>query len=339
MKTISFAVPCYNSAAYMDKCIHSLLACGNDIEILIVNDGSTDDTLEKAHRWQQSHPDIIRVIDKQNGGHGSAVNAGLDQAWGLYFKVVDSDDWLDPPAMSNVMAYLRSQVKIQEPTDLVVGNYVYEKLFEGTHTTIHYRNVFPIERPFTWTEIGRFRLGQYLLMHSVIYRTQLLKDIGLKLPDHCFYVDNIFVYVPLPHVHTLYYLDVDMYRYFIGREGQSINEDVMRSRIDQQLHITKMMIEAVDIEEATTEAKLARYMENYLAMMMCICSTFLRMDESREAETKRSDIWNFLRTRHPPTYVRVRNNILNVVVNLPGHLGRNIGLGAYQLARRMYKFN
>ena len=110
MKTISFAVPCYNSANYMEKCVDSLLPCGDDIEIILVNDGSTrDNTAEIADRLAEEHPGIVRAIHKENGGHGSAVNAGLAAAQGYYYKVVDSDDWLDKNAMDVIMPYLREQ--------------------------------------------------------------------------------------------------------------------------------------------------------------------------------------------------------------------------------------
>ena len=201
MKTVSFAIPCYNSADYMDTCIESILECDfgnrNDIEILIVDDGSTkDNTAEKADEWERRHPGIIRAIHQENGGHGAAVNAGLEHATGRYFKVVDSDDWLDREAMESIMRYLRMQSELKDPTDLVIANYVYEKVHEGTRTVMNYRNVFPRGREFTWDEVGHFGQSQYLLMHSVIYRTDLLRDCGLKLPEHTFYVDNIFVYVP-----------------------------------------------------------------------------------------------------------------------------------------------
>ena len=99
MKLISFVVPCYNSQAYMKKCVDSLLVAGEDAEIIIVNDGSTDITLKIAKTYRANFPSIVRVIDKPNGGHGSGVNAGLKVAEGLYFKVVDSDDWLDKAAL------------------------------------------------------------------------------------------------------------------------------------------------------------------------------------------------------------------------------------------------
>lgn len=339
MKTISFAVPCYNSAAYMDKCIESLLKCGDDIEILIVDDGSTkDDTAAKADEWQKRCPGIVRAIHKENGGHGSAVNTGLANATARYFKVVDSDDWLDEGAMAEVMKYLRLQMELKEPTDLVIANYVYEKVHEGTRTVMRYKNVFPEGCEFGWDEVGRFGPSQYLLMHSVIYRTDLLRDMDLQLPEHCFYVDNIFVYEPLPQVETMYYLDVDMYRYFIGREDQSVNESVMMGRIDQQLRVTRTMIDAVDVM-SIEEKRLRQYMENYLAMMMCICSVFLRMRNTPEDEEKRDAIWRYLKEADATLYRRIRTNLLNLGTNIPTEVGRRAGLGGYHIAQKVFKFN
>ena len=304
MKTISFAVPCYNSANYMEKCVDSLLPCGDDIEIILVNDGSTrDNTAEIADRLAEEHPGIVRAIHKENGGHGSAVNAGLAAAQGYYYKVVDSDDWLDKNAMDVIMPYLREQKSRAEEvggnatgTDMVIGNYVYEKGFENSRTVMRYTNVFPTDKEFGWSDVGHFRSSQYLLMHSVIYRTQLLRDMDLKLPEHCFYVDNVFVYVPLPHVQTMRYFDVDMYRYFIGRDDQSVNEKVMLSRIDQQIRVTKTMIDAVDLN-TVENSHLRKYMHNYLSMMMCICSVFLRMEQTPENEEKRADVWAYLKAK------------------------------------------
>lgn len=340
MKTITFAVPCYNSAAYMDVCIESILKCGDDIEIIIVDDGSTkDDTAAKADAWQERVPGIIRAVHQENGGHGQAVNTGLSHAAGRYFKVVDSDDWLDAPAMREIMDYLRLQGEREVQTDLVIGNYVYEKVHEDSRTVMHYRNVFPEGHEFGWNEVGHFLQSQYLLMHSVIYRTQLLRDIGLVLPQHTFYVDNIFVYVPLPHVKTLYYRDVDMYRYYIGREDQSVNESVMMGRIDQQLRVTRLMIDAVRLPDGVPEKRLEHYMENYLSMMMCICSIFLRMIDTDEAEDKREAIWDYLKQNNPDVYRRIRRSALNMGTNLPTQLGRRIGITGYRMAQRIFKFN
>ena len=224
-KLITFAVPCYNSAAYMDHCVETLLQGGDDIEIILVDDGSTkDDTPAICDRYAQQYPDIVRAIHQENGGHGEGVNQGIRNARGVYYKVVDSDDWVDVPALKKALDKLRQFVRDGKLVDMLVCNYVYEHVEDNTQRVMHYRNVFPRNRVFGWEQIGRFRPSQYLLMHSVIYRTQLLRDCGLELPKHTFYVDNIFVYQPLPLVRNIYYLDVDLYRYFIGRADQSVNE-------------------------------------------------------------------------------------------------------------------
>lgn len=339
MKTITFAVPCYNSAAYMDHCVESILACGTDIEILLVDDGSTkDDTAAIADRWQEQYPDIVRAIHQPNKGHGGAVNTGLENATGFYFKVVDSDDWLDAEAMKPLMEYMRSQVQAPVPCDMVVANYVYEKVDEGVQKVMGYTNVFPEGYEFGWDEVGTFLPSQYLLMHSVYYRTDMLRKMGLKLPEHTFYVDNIFVYEPLVYVRTMRYFDVDAYRYFIGREDQSVNEKVMMGRMDQQLRVTRQMIDNVD-PQAVRNRHLRHYLRNYLSMMMCICSVFLRMRGGAQDEADLQGIWDYLKEKNPSLYRRVRTNVLNIGTNLPTSLGGKIGLKGYHIAQKIFKFN
>nr|WP_272873461.1 glycosyltransferase [Pseudoflavonifractor phocaeensis] len=340
-KIITFAVPCYNSAAYMDHCIETLLTGGPDIEIILVDDGSTkDDTPAICDRWAERYPDIIRVIHQENGGHGEGVNQGIRNAAGVYYKVVDSDDWLDTEALSKVLDKLREFIRRGHPLDLMVCNYVYEHVEDNTQKVMRYTNVFPRNRVFTWNEIGRFRPSQYLLMHSVIYRTQLLRDCGIELPKHTFYVDNIFVYQPLPYVKTIYYMDLDLYRYFIGRADQSVNEKVMVGRVDQQVRITRIMIDAHDLNQVhQSQPKLGRYMFNYLSMMLTISSVFLIIDGSPAALGKRTELWEYLRTVDRRLYHRMKYRALSAVSNIPGYQGRRLSVGLYHLARKIYKFN
>ena len=228
MKLLSIAIPCYNSEAYMCRCIESLLPGGDAVEILIVDDGSKKDrTGEIADEYEAKYPGICRAIHQENGGHGEAVNAGLRAATGIYFKVVDSDDWVNGEAYQEVLEVLRRFVYGDETLDMLVTNFVYEKQGAKHKRVMQYKTALPKRELMTWDDVKVFILGQYILMHSVIYRTQMLRDCGLELPKHTFYVDNIFVYQPLPSVKTLYYLDVNFYRYFIGREDQSVNEQVM----------------------------------------------------------------------------------------------------------------
>ena len=223
MKLLSIAIPCYNSAGYMRKCIDSLLPGGEDVEIIIVNDGSSDNTPDIAEEYRERFPGIIKVVNKENGGHGSAVNAGLEQARGLYFKVVDSDDWVSQSAYIQILDKLGELLHGGKSVDMMISNFVYEKEGEKHRKVMKYHHALPQEEIFTWKDVRHFRVGQYILMHSVIYRTNLLRDCGLKLPENTFYVDNIFVFNPLPYVKTMYYMDVNFYRYFIGRADQSLS--------------------------------------------------------------------------------------------------------------------
>jgi glycosyltransferase involved in cell wall biosynthesis len=341
-KLISFALPCYNAAEYMDKCIESILAGARNfldrIEIIIVDDGSTkDDTATKADAWQVAHPTIIKAVHQENGGHGEAVNTGLANATGRYFKVVDSDDWLDREALSLILVRLK-WLEASE-LDMLVTNYVYEKVDENKQKVIRYKGILPEDRIFGWEDIGTFKPQQNLLMHAVIYRTQLLRDIGLKLPSHTFYVDNIFVYVPLPAVKSIFYLNCDLYRYYIGREGQSVNETVMIGRIDQQLRITRIMIDAFHLKEDVASPRLRRYMFHYLAMMMAICAIFLRLSGKEDAEEQRLEMWRYLKEKDPASYSKIRGGVLGLSANLPGKAGRSLSLSGYHVAQKVFKFN
>ena len=338
-KLITYAIPCYNSAEYMDACIESILACNrpDDIEIIIVDDGSTkDNTLEKAQTWESTNPGVVRAIHQENGGHGAAVMTGLEHARGTYFKVVDSDDWLDNEANVTMLDKLAS---FDEPLDLILVNYVYEHTADNTSEVMSYRRMLPVEQLFTWDDCGHFGLTKYILMHSVIYRTQMLRDCGLTLPRHTFYVDNIFVYVPLPECKRIYYMDVDLYRYFIGREDQSVNETVMIGRIDQQLRVTRIMIDSFLLERDVKSSRLRSYMRNYLTMMMVICTVFSMMSDREDKEQMRADIWKYLREHDHETYVKIRRSVMGVGTHLPGKAGDRVLLSAYHIAQKVFKFN
>ena len=216
------------------------------------------------------------------GGHGEGGNQGIRNATGVYFKVVDSDDWLDTDALQQVLAELRAHLIDEQPLDLMMANYVYEHVADNTQNVVDYKGILPEGREFTWKEIGKFPPSKNILMHSVIYRTEILRACGMELPKHTFYVDNIFVYQPLPQVKTIYYMNLDLYRYFIGREDQSVNEANMIKRVDQQLRVTRIMMNAVDVYALPPEqAKLRAYMLNYFSMMMAISSIFLTLDGSK----------------------------------------------------------
>ncbi len=338
MKYISFAIPCYNSAEYMEHAVESILEGGEDVEILIVNDGSKDETSEIAKKFEEKYPTIVKAIDKENGGHGDAVNVGLRHAAGKYFKVVDSDDWVDKSALSRILQLMHEWEEAGEEVDMLVSNYVYEKTGANNKKVIHYRGVLPENKVFGWDDTGRFGIAQYILMHSVIYRTELLKLNQLHLPKHTFYVDNIYVYYPLPYVKKMYYLDVNFYRYYIGREDQSVNEKVMISRIDQQIFVTKSMIDMYRLKRIPNK-KLRNYMINYLAIIMTVSSILCIRSKKDENLEKKKELWKYLKSNQYSVYWKIRYSILGQTINLPGKSGRKISSFVYVVARRFIGFN
>ncbi len=338
MKLLTAAIPCYNSAAYMHHAIDTLLSGGEEMEIIIVNDGSIDDTQKIAEEYQARYPSIIKVIYQENGGHGEAVNTGLANATGLYFKVVDSDDWVNEKALAQVMEVLKNLIADGNSPDLFLANYVYEKVDAKKKKVINYHRALPENRIFTWNDIMHFRQSQNILMHSTIYRTKLLKSCGIRLPKHTFYVDNIFVYQPLPYVKTMYYMDVNLYRYFIGRSDQSVNEQVMIKRIDQQLRITKIMIESHNLQQLKSK-KLQKYMIKYLSMMMAVSSVFLIKEDTEESLNKKQELWDYLKNYDKWLYRRIHSQILGQSMNLPGKFGRRLVELGYNIIRKIYGFN
>lgn len=339
MKVLSIAIPCYNSAAYMEKCIHSLLVGGEDVEIIIVDDGSTkDNTADIADEYAAKYPTIIKAVHQENGGHGEAVNTGLKNATGVFFKVVDSDDWVNEAAYKRLLSTMKYMISSGTQLDLLIANYVYEKEGVKRRKVVSYRNALPVEQLFSWDDVKHFRIAQYILMHSVIYRTQLLKDCALELPKHTFYVDNIFVFHPLPYVKTMYYIDVNFYRYFIGRDDQSVNESVMISRVDQQLCVNKIMLDYfVSIKIDNKQCR--RYMLNYLKIMMVISSVMLILSETDDNFDKKKELWHYAYSKDIGVWFSLRWGVLGMCVNIPGRGGRKVTKTGYKIANKFIGFN
>jgi len=339
LKLLSVAIPCYNSESYMRNCIESLLPGGEEVEILIVNDGSTKDrTAEIADEYERNYPGICKAIHQENGGHGEAVNAGLRNATGIFFKVVDSDDWVDQDAYKQILDTLRRFVYGDQTLDMLISNFVYEKQGAKRKKVMNYRTALPRNQVFSWKDVKVFMLGQYILMHSVIYRTELLRECGLVLPKHTFYVDNIFVFHPLPYVKTAYYLDVNFYRYFIGRVDQSVNEKVMIGRIDQQIRVTRQMLDSYD-KSKVHSGKLRRYMVRYLEIMMVICSILAIKSGTEENMMKKKEIWEYLKKKDYFLYLRIRWGFLGQSMNLPGKSGRQVSIAGYKISQKFFGFN
>lgn len=334
MKLLSIVVPSYNSQDYLNKAIESVTDLNDArIELLVVDDGSKDETFAVAKQYQAQFPNIVVAIHQENKGHGGAVNAGLQHATGKYFKVLDSDDWLNEEALKRVMDTLTEFENNQQTVEVLFTNYVYEQEGAEAKKVVRYRYIFPENKIFQWGDTRPFPTGKYIMMHSIIYQTQALKASGLQLPEHTFYVDNLFVYVPLTKMTTMYYLNVDFYRYFIGRDDQSINEKVMMKRIDQQIKVNKVLIDSYDFSHQLHPFQ-ERYLLKHLEIVTNISSALLNRIGTDDAFEKRQELWRYLRENNPRAFKKLRLGLFGFLTTFKTKIGIKLSNQLYKLIRR-----
>jgi len=297
MKLISFIIPAYNSEKYLNIAVDSLLIAGNDVEIIIINDGSKDQTLAVANSYKGAYPDIVRVIDKVNGGHGSGINTGLLAATGLYFKVIDSDDWVDAKSLTKLIEQIKDHIDKHQEPDMYITNFVYEHVEDDTKFERDYSPNFPINQIFDWSHTKKaFKYSKTLMMHALIYKTHILKDIDLEMPEHTFYVDNLFAYVPLPFMKSIYYMKIPFYRYFIGRPDQSVTLKNITARYDQQIRVFRLMSDAYTYDLINKLPNgLSSYMKHCIGSMMIITQMFTVANDSQERRTDLKNLWKHVK--------------------------------------------
>lgn len=333
-KLLSIGVPSYNSQDFMHKCIDSLLTGGAEVEIIIVNDGSKDRTGEIADEYAARHPDIVRVVHQENGGYGAAVNAAMKAATGLFFKIVDSDDWVDSSALAKVLSTLKTLNDNGTLPDIFITNFIYDKVGARRKKVMRYHGALPEMMLLNWSDVGHLKKNQYILMHAITYRTEVLRDCGLALPHHTFYSDNLYVYIPMQYVKSLYYLDVDFYHYLIGREGQSVQEDIMISRIDQQLRVNKLMIDQSATVSISNKWQ-QRYLFSYLGIITLVSSILLVRGGEPEHYEKKEQLWSYIRSKDKSLYRRLRYSTFGILAHTPGQ----ISVPLYKAANKVFGFN
>ena len=336
MKLLTVTVPCYNSQDYMRHCIESLLPGGERVEILIIDDGSKDDTGRIADEYAEKYPTIVRVIHQENGGHGEGINQGLRHASGTYFKVVDSDDWLsdDFPAFLDLL----EQCEARGGVDLAVTNYYYVHSDGIGDRSINYSSVLPEGRVFTWADTRPFRIHQMLTIHSCTFRTENMRKWGCELPKHTFYEDNLMVYLTLPHTRRMVYMNADLYRYAIGRPDQSVQRTVMMKRYHHQILVTERCFTSCHLDDIQ-EPRLKRYMRHELFVMFGIAILFTRLNRTVETDAALERMWETCMAFDPKWGGYFRNRSPLRFICLPGRFGQNVSGLVYKLANKVVRFN
>ena len=336
MKLLTVTVPCYNSEAYMEKCVDSLVAGGERVEVIIIDDGSKDRTAEIADAYAEKYPTIVRVIHQENGGHGEGINQGLIHATGKYFKVVDSDDVMseDFPAFLDKLEECEANGGI----DLMVTNYYYVHTDGVGDRSIKYGNALPAGRIIGWGDTHRFAMHQLITIHSATFRTELMRVASEPLPKHVFYEDNLMVFRTLPHVKRLYYMDVDLYRYWIGRPDQSVQAKTMMKRYTHHLLVVEKCFKACDFD-GLSHRKLRNYLKHEMFMLYGIAILYTRMNKTKQTDADLREMWKKCIAHNEKWGKHFRYYTPLTFVCIPGKFGQHFCSFINWIANHIVKFN
>ena len=285
MKTLTITVPSYNVSKYLPEILPTFLQPEiiDDIEILIVNDGSKDDTAEVAQRYCSMYPDSLFLVNKENGGHGSTINKGIELATGRYFRVVDGDDWVDPEAFK---AYVNALKAMDSDLVLTPFNRVYEN--DGTSEVKGFKGLKAGQEYF-FDDIITNLCGNYAI-HSTTFKMEILKKIP-PISENCFYVDQEYICYAIPFIETVAFVDETVYQYRLGSAGQSMNKKNMIKNRNMHRHVTMNIINLYESADVS-EAKKNLLRDRALGLIDTQMNIFFSMDTSREVK---EEIRSFIR--------------------------------------------
>lgn len=249
MKILTVVVPSYNVEKYLKKTLESFAIPKvlDDLEVLIVNDGSTDGTIDVAKEFVEKYPETFFLINKENGGHGSTVNVGIEVATGRYFRIVDGDDWVEQDALVTLLHKLKTI-----DADLVLTNYRTVHVETGERCEFRFSDSL-YDKILNVSDILERNLS--FPMTTVCYKTKILKENKIKLQERIFYVDEEYNVLPFSYAKKIYFCDVILYNYRIGNINQSISIANQVNRIAHKVQVANRLIDFVESGNVSGENK------------------------------------------------------------------------------------
>lgn len=307
-KTLSIIVPSYNAEGYLCETIPTMLSISNleKLEIVIVNDGSKDNTLTIANQLKERYPQTIIVIDKENGGHGSTINAGIKVATGKYFKVVDADDWVDSKNLSDLIEYLDTV-----DDDEVISPFIKVYMDTNSEETYSY-NVRNSRKTYKYSEFLS-EINELPKMHSITVKTSILRDNNIEIDENCFYVDLEYNTFPMPYIKTISYFDKAVYRYRLGSPAQSVS---MPSYIKNvKMHET-VIFSLIDFYHSYPQAtEIEKLLLNKLIgeVITIHSNIYLAMDDVKLAKAKFLSFENKIKNKSIHLFNSVQGNKIRIL--------------------------
>lgn len=287
-KILTITVPAYNVEKYMDEVLPTFLdpSILSKIEILIVNDGSKDMTKDIGKRYEEQYPGVIYLIDKENGGHGSTINRGIELATGKYFKVVDGDDWVDT---EEFIKYVNTLEKLN--SDVVVTpfhrvNEVTKERELSDYPGIEYGKEYAIDDIL-------LALNDKYQMHGLTFKTDIMKKIP-KISEHCFYVDQEYIVYPLKYLSTMYFLNTPIYQYRVGNTAQSVSTQSYMKNREMHKRVTNNILQYYQTEEISDIKKhfLKQRVSKLIDTQLRI---YLSFEPSEEIKKELLDFYNSMK--------------------------------------------
>ena len=306
-KILSIVIPTYNMEKYLNRCLDSIVLPEilPKIEIIVVNDGSKDNSLLIAESYAKKNPDSVKIIDKPNGNYGSCINAALKIASGKYFRILDADDWF------NSSNFIRLINEIEHlDVDMIITNF--SKEFIDGHSEVPVKNTDKVPSE----QICDFRTfdfeGQgfpYLLaMHAITYRTQLLHEIDYRQTEGISYTDTEYCFYPLAHVKNFVFYNFVLYQYYFGHEGQTISSSATAKNKE---HFYKLTTDILNyLSDKASNEKIVRKQQYMILERIAKCyytSILIFNPEKEEDNAKLAAIDNQIKKQNPDSYANLSN--------------------------------
>ena len=298
-KILSICIPSYNMEQYLDRSVSSLVASKelNNIEIIIVNDGSKDQTLQIAQAYKEKYSQSIIVIDKPNGHYGSTVNAAIQIATGKYFRILDADDWFDTISFDYFIHKLRELDTDCVFTKFTIHDFKHNTLIEQDITNVIFDKVLTLD--------------EYIIpqscyyMHSLTYKLQLLKEIHYTQTEGICYTDSEYVFFPLRAAKDIYNMNISLYQYYVGRNDQSMSPKVLLRNMRQYYILSNRFITNYIPKSGNRNVDSIQDIYIYQTMIFSLRAHILYNWYNEETDSQLRSNLNLLKNTNPTIYAKL----------------------------------
>ena len=292
MKILTVVIPSYNTESFIDKNMSTFLdeRLYEKVEILIINDGSKDRTADLAKKYEENYGGYVRVINKVNGGHGSVINLGIKEARGKYFKVIDADDWVNTENLVRLM-YDLEKINV----DVVINPHMEIDQRTRKEQLHDYRVIqsFPSESPIDII----LKSNKLLVLHSVTYKTSILRDNEIRVTEKCFYEDFQYDLYPMPYLKTFTALDYPVYWYLVGQKTQSIDAANALKNVDMAFKVFCDMVDYHEKNRTSFDVLLDNYFQNHISVFLrSIYNIYLRNSQEKDIVNRMMKMDNKIKT-------------------------------------------